>query len=397
MSAIVLDGHLKSALSAVRSLGVSGVTVVCGAERSSAMTCHSKYVQTRFVYTSPKKNQTEFVDEVKKQAQALLARDGEKPVIFCFSDATMCTLAQRYTDLQEYIIISMPSLQSFETAADKQRTYELAQKLQVPRIETYSETEFANVTYPAVVKNRHSIVWKNGVGISGSATFVFSLVELQKVYNAIKMETEESPLVQKFIRGAEFGIEMVCKEGTILASFAHERIRSLSPRGGAAVVKRTAEETPEVVLMRQYATRIVQELVWTGPIMVEFKIDSATREVVLMEINGRFWGSLPLAIKAGVDFPMIAYLQALQKDEVLKLEALEPRHVRTRHFLGDVKWLLAVFFARDKMRPILYPWRLRAWWDFKIEIFRSRGDIFDIHDLKPSFMEYIDFCLKIRK
>jgi hypothetical protein len=43
------------------------------------------------------------------------------------------------------------------------------------------------------------------------------------------------------------------------------------------------------------------ELEWTGVAMVEFKlgIDGAT----LMEINGRIWGSLPLAVKSGMDFP----------------------------------------------------------------------------------------------
>ncbi len=39
--------------------------------------------------------------------------------------------------------------------------------------------------------------------------------------------------------------------------------------------------------------------------MVEYKVDERTGVPILMEINGRFWGSLQLAIDAGVDFPRL--------------------------------------------------------------------------------------------
>jgi predicted ATP-grasp superfamily ATP-dependent carboligase len=39
--------------------------------------------------------------------------------------------------------------------------------------------------------------------------------------------------------------------------------------------------------------------------MVEFKRDRATGIHYLMEVNGRLWGSLQLAIDAGVDFPAL--------------------------------------------------------------------------------------------
>jgi protein-tyrosine-phosphatase len=41
--------------------------------------------------------------------------------------------------------------------------------------------------------------------------------------------------------------------------------------------------------------------------MVEFRHDSATGDTALMEVNGRFWGSLPLNTVAGVDFPLYAW------------------------------------------------------------------------------------------
>jgi len=395
MSAIVLDGHLKSALCTVRSLGRKGIPIAAGAVRTTAMALHSRFVTERFMYTSPEVHKEKFVAEIIAEAKKIFLEHGEKPVVYCFSDATCLSLSEARDRIGEYAILPLPSFASIETASDKKATYELAARLLVPTILTYAEEDFDDVTYPAVVKNRHSIVWEGERSHLGSAFFVFSKEELFARYEKVTKETGEAPLVQKCILGEEYGIEMLCNEGEVLQQFAHKRIRSLSPRGGAAVVKETAEETEEVLLMRKYAHSLAQELLWTGPIMVEFKIDTQNGQVLLMEINGRFWGSLPLAVKAGVDFPLAYYDLALG-------EAVQPTqsflvHVRTRHFLGDVKWILRVMFAKDNMRKFLYPSFFRASWEFKTELFRSKSDIFDARDLCPSLFEYVDILNKIWK
>jgi len=394
MSAIILDGHLKSALCSVRSLGKWGIKIACGAERTTAMACHSKYVTERFVYTSPERNKEAFVQEVIAKAKELFEKQGEKQVLYCFSDATLLALVFVHESLQEWAVLAIPPVSSVEIAADKLQTHQLAERLSIPVIATYTEDEFKSISYPVVVKNRHSVVWKENKGILGSASFVFSEDELISAYRKITTNTGEEPLVQKFVKGSEFGIEMVCAHGTPIATFAHKRIRSLSPRGGAAVVKETASGEEEVKLMRRYAETLVKELSWHGPVMVEFKIDEATGHVHLMEINGRFWGSLPLAVRAGVDFPL-TYYKLATGDAVEKMTevSLLP-YMRTRHFLGDVKWVCSVLFSRDRMRKELFPTRLRAFYDFKKELFLSKGDIFAWDDIKPSFMEYIDILTK---
>jgi predicted ATP-grasp superfamily ATP-dependent carboligase len=86
------------------------------------------------------------------------------------------------------------------------------------------------------------------------------------------------------------------------------------------------------------AVALLDRLDWQGPAMVEFKMDEATGVPVLMEINGRFWGSLQLAIDAGVDFPALLVEAALGGDPE---PVTEYRHgVRTRWLLGDLDHLL---------------------------------------------------------
>jgi len=391
---VILDGHLKSALAAVRSLGKQGVDVVCGAERESACALHSKYTKGQFVYTSPKVSPQQFITDVCAQAKTHFEKSGEKPVIFSFSDATFLALVNSAENVSSYMTLLLPPALSIACAQNKRSTYALAQKLTLPTIRTYTEAEFELVTFPAVVKYSQSIYWKNGRGIVGGTQFVFSYEELIKGYERIAQETGEAPLVMEFIGGDEYGIEMVCDSGEPLAVFAHKRIRSLSPRGGAAVVKETAQATPAVALMEQYARVLAKELLWHGPIMVEFKIDERTENVLLMEINGRFWGSLPLAVQAGVDFPLVAYNLAMGVPQ--KRQASAAHTARTRHFLGDCTWLYQVFFAHDPLRQRLYPSRLKALFDFKTELFKSKGDVFLWSDPIPSLFEYIDILVKWR-
>jgi hypothetical protein len=56
---------------------------------------------------------------------------------------------------------------------------------------------------------------------------------------------------------------------------------------------------------------LLERFGWCGVAMVEYKRDSATGQAYLMEVNGRFWGSLQLAIDSGVDFPRILVACAL--------------------------------------------------------------------------------------
>ncbi len=391
--ALVLDGHLKSSLCAVRVLGKSGAEVVVAAERSSAAALHSRYAKSTFVYTSPKDSQEQFVADLRKFAAAEFSRTGKKLVAYCFSDATYLSVARNYDELKEWMVMLLPSADNMEIAFSKDSTYQLAQKLSIPTIKTYTLDERFSIDYPAVVKNTHSVTWQEGESASGTASFVFSADGLNIEYETIKNSAGEAPLIQEFIAGDEYGVEMMCDAGEIVAEFAHKRIRSLSPRGGAAVVKETAAHTSEVKLMKNYARELVEALSWSGPMMVEFKLDERDGSVKLMEINGRFWGSLPLPQKAGVDFVGDYWQLASQsKQQLTQTAAALP--VRTRHFLGDLKWLWGVMFNHDQLRSTLYPNRFKAFVQFKLEIFRSQGDVWDWRDPLPSLWEVIDVIKK---
>jgi predicted ATP-grasp superfamily ATP-dependent carboligase len=84
--------------------------------------------------------------------------------------------------------------------------------------------------------------------------------------------------------------------------------------------------------------RLLQAFDWQGPAMVEFKVDARDGQPRLMEINGRFWGSLQLALDAGMNFPLLYYRLAMGED--LPSQIGYKVGVRSRWLLGDLDQLL---------------------------------------------------------
>ncbi len=396
-TAIILDGQLKSALSAVRALGKRGVGVSVGAERETGMALHSRYANARFVYPSPYTDMEGFVNALVKEATRL----GERPVVYTFSDATYLAVYAHREKLAQYMTLVFPDPKSVEIAFDKAATYSLAKVSGIPTITTYTPETVEEVrrignslAYPAVIKTRRSVTWKNAVGVFGSASFVQNSGALETKFRALKEQLGEAPLVQDLILGEEYGVEMLTNQGSIIARVVHHRLRSLSPTGGASVLKETLREGELRHELEAYAEKLVTKLSWTGPVMVEFKVDSDSTRPYLMEINGRFWGSLPLSITAGVDMPHLYYQLATGQE--LPTEMVTAREgIITNHFLGDVLHLLKVLFARDPMRKLLYPGRIQAMRDFCMLPLGTKPDVWSFTDPKPAFFEVIDILKKL--
>lgn len=125
--------------------------------------------------------------------------------------------------------------------------------------------------------------------------------------------------------------------------------------------------------------------------MVEYKVDASTGVPYLMEVNGRFWGSLQLAIDAGVDFP--ALLVAASDNAVRSTDGNYRVGVRSRWWWGDVDQLLSRWrqSAESLALPPDAPSRWRATLDFFVPHPHDRSDVFRLRDMRPFIRETIDW------
>ena len=389
MRAIILDGDQKSALATVRSLSEKGVLFSVGAERKTAMALHSRYTNDTFIYPSPKENKEAFIEALLKECERLQG----KPLIYAFSDATALSIIRHRIRLEKSATLLLPESQNAEIAFNKRKTMELAKELDVriPVTNALDDLDAVadlskKLSYPTIVKPQHSCEWKDGKGYLGRVKAVHSPGDLTAYVARVFTETGEMPLIQGYIKGPEYGVELLCNKGEVLAYVIHKRIRSLSPAGGASVVKKTIGLDGYTREMLSSAKKFAKHLAWTGVMMVEFKINERSEKISLMEINGRFWGSLPLSIFAGVDFPALYYDLANKKAIP---EVQQKVGIVSRHLLGDLHHLLMVLFSRDKLRSSIYPGRGKAISDF-FEEGDIRYDVLQKNDMTPFFMEILD-------
>jgi predicted ATP-grasp superfamily ATP-dependent carboligase/peptidoglycan/xylan/chitin deacetylase (PgdA/CDA1 family) len=108
-------------------------------------------------------------------------------------------------------------------------------------------------------------------------------------------------LVQGHVPGAGVGIFVLMVNGHPRARFAHRRLHEVPHTGGVSSFRESVH-SPEV---EAHALSVLRRIGWNGVAMLEYRRDPRTRDFRLLELNARFWGSLHLALAAGVDFPRL--------------------------------------------------------------------------------------------
>lgn len=147
--------------------------------------------------------------------------------------------------------------------------------------------------------------------------------------------------VQQWVPGRGLGVDLLARHGEIVMRLAHERLHEVPLTGGGSSYRRTIPMPPELYADAQ---KLIRALGYHGVAMVEFRGDPVTGRHWLMEINARFWGSLPLAIFAGADFPR-ALAAMLLRDELPN--GPPPRdNVYARTIHGDVSWIRLILKRR---------------------------------------------------
>lgn len=183
-------------------------------------------------------------------------------------------------------------------------------------------------------------------------------------------------LIQDYIPGHGVAVDVLMHDGHPVAATQHRRIREYPVRGGVSVCAETEALDPD--LLRE-SVALLRALRWEGVAMVEFRKDPATGRIGLMEVNGRFWGSIALALHSGVDFPW--YLWQVAHGEK-PTPAIPRAGTRFRWLAGDLKRMCEAMTSKDR-----YGWRVAA------QAFsggsRTRESIWSWSDPWPGIQEFI--------
>jgi predicted ATP-grasp superfamily ATP-dependent carboligase len=185
-------------------------------------------------------------------------------------------------------------------------------------------------------------------------------------------------LVQRFVPGRGAAVFALYGPDGVVAWFAHRRRREKPPTGGVSVLCESVAPDPQ---LQDAAGRLLKALSWFGPAMVEFRVDPHGKPW-FMEVNGRFWGSLELAIDCGVDFPWLLYQLCLGREAESATKYRIGRRLRWE--LGDFDHLLLQL--RGKGTAGSATAKLRALAAF-LNPFAGWPEVFRLGDPKPFLHE----------
>lgn len=388
-SVLVTDGEQRAALAIVRSLGRAGCTVHVCSVRPRSLAGASRYAASETSVPDPLLEPERYLTALR-----LLIRQRRVEILLPVTEPSLLAVLGREKDLGD-VVVPFPDRADFERACDKELVARLAEHvgIRVPRQVVVQEWHGAPVAaglqFPLVLKPSRSIVGNGGARRKTAVVHAADEAALRSRFES--MPPEAYPvLVQERITGDGIGAFLLLWDGDVLATFCHRRLREKPPSGGVSVYRESV--APDAPLLDASAA-LLKSLNWRGVAMVEYKVDDATGTPCLMEINGRFWGSLQLAVDAGVDFP--ALLVAAATGEKPRPVHAYRTGVRSRWFWGDVDHLLARFrHSTERLAlPAGAPGRMRVATDFVASCFRrsDRNEVLRVADPLPALREASDW------
>lgn len=299
LTVLVTDGDQRSTLATVRSLGRKGHRVFVAAAGQNSLAAASRYCAGELVVPNPLRNGDAFVAELERAVSAIGA-----DVLLPVTESSLLAVLPARDRFSA--ALPFPSADRFAAICDKALVLESAraQGIAVPlqqRLESAGDIATTwEGRYPVVLKPSRSVVFRSAAARAKTqVTYAADAASLDAALRA--MDPGDFPvLLQQRIEGPGTAISVLIWDGELRAAFAHRRIREQPPSGGVSVLRESIPLDRDL-LARSVA--LLREFDWNGVAMVEFKVDAATGTPYLMEINGRLWGSLQLAIDAGVDFP----------------------------------------------------------------------------------------------
>ena len=358
------DSDSRQVLAIIRSLGKKGIAVSAGDHKRFAMGFFSKYCTKIVLYPSPVENP----DLFKRRLLRYVSKN-KVDVFMPISNPILLSVSRSLNEFSKHTSVPIPPFTTVMNALDKSLTFKVAER--IPHPVTFLPEKYSDVSkiakeanYPLVIKPRISS-GSRGINYANNAA------ELA-YYFKVTAEKYGIPLVQEYIPGDEmYGVSaLLNKDAKVRAFFVHKRIRQFPLSGGPSAYAVSVSNE----LIAKMGIKLLEEMGWYGVAMVEFKVDPRDGKPKLIEVNPRFWGSLSLAIEAGVDFPYLLYRLAADGD-------VQPRYnykvgVKSRFLLfGDIFHLLA-----SPKNPKLIMEFLR---------FHEKNlsyDILDIRDLLPAFV-----------
>jgi predicted ATP-grasp superfamily ATP-dependent carboligase len=382
---LVLDATHKQSLASARSLGRAGLRVALAESYAehrrgepvpafSSRYCHLPVEMPNYG-EDPVAYGNAVVDFVRAHGTRVVLPTGDGNI------AAIAPYRQALADLD--CVLALASDATLEIACDKDRTLEVARKLDIPApqsilVRSLAELPdaYAELGFPFVVKP--TLSWTGTADSRLMATLVVNEAEAVEAA-AGALDAGADVLAQEWAAGRREGVSLFIADGEVLAAVGHVAHRTSPPLGGVSILRESIEPPADIL---KSAIALATEIGLEGACEVEFRRTKAGRPL-LMEINPRLAGTIENAVRSGVDFPLMIWNWAT--GQPVRGVTGYRTGVRTRWLHGDLRWLRQNHQLAGRPDTVS---KARGLYMFATEFARTRYyDNVDRRDIAPALVE----------
>jgi predicted ATP-grasp superfamily ATP-dependent carboligase len=304
ISVLIPDGEHPLALRVMRSLGLTHRVTI------DLMTSH-RWPSSGLSRFCRRRHFTASSITGKDRCDAILKTIATVPidVLLPVSVAGIYLLAAERRSLSRQVALPpLPDSAALDTANDKTALCRFARRHGVPMPpflvfpdEVPEPGALRRLAYPVLLKPP-SLEGGRGFQLFHDPQTLANFLETSPA-----VRTGGRYLLQSYLPGSDFGLNVLCRDGEILAFTVQRNALSASPPFGPAAGIHFVQDAQVLETGR----RLLSALRWNGVANLDMLRCAATGETMLLEMNPRYWGTLMGSVHAGINFPYLACLVAL--------------------------------------------------------------------------------------
>lgn len=300
---LIPDSESGHSLIVIRCLSeVPDIEIHVMARTQNAASKYSRFIKS-FEHIS--NNQEDYLEKIlnqakKKNIDLILPVDEPAHRIF----ANNLELVHRYCRTTP-----IPTPGIFETAVNKWKLGQFCEAHNIPFPKSYyiekteDLNELQNLTYPLIIKP------ESGHG-GNNISVLQSYNELESFIGSKPDRSMGNYILQDFIEGYDIDMSLLAKDGEILAYTIQKGfLRRSNIFAASAGIEFLYEEE-----LFKSVKKLIANLNYSGIAHLDLRYDAIQKNIKLIEINARYWGSLTGSLLAGVNFPYLACMAGMGQD-----------------------------------------------------------------------------------
>lgn len=368
---VVIEGHVQG-LANARALGRAGIPVIIVSEHN-CLAHYSKYCKKFF--KCPGYLSSEFIDFLIHLA---LSEGIEGWVLLPSNDHAVFNISGNIERLKGHYKIISPEPEILESVYNKESLIKICRSINIPVPlswfpEAPEEIKPSEYKFPLLIKGKNGLTFYKSHGkkaflverpenLRDVLNFILGKTPFPNVYFQNLLPVEKN----KPVSFTAFTIN-----GEIKSFWAGVKIREHPFNFGTATYSRSINN-PVLLPM---AEKLLMKIAFTGVCEIEFLLDERDNEYKLIEVNARTWLWVDMAIRSGINYPLMIY-NYLNKVE-MDFPLTNGKCMEWLHYLTDMPYSVIGIF--------------KGYYSFG-EIIKSYSGlpspaVFDSSDILPSFAE----------